>query len=97
MVLLKDYNDLGFVIFTKYESRKGFQFSSNSRATLLFYRMECARQIRKKKYFLSDFFIRFDFFFRKESNDEPFIAIYYYSVLFFYPDVDFPYSFTART
>jgi len=45
-VLLKDYNETGFSFFTNYESRKGFQLSSNPCAALLFYWPESARQIR---------------------------------------------------
>jgi len=45
-VLLKNYDDKGFVFFTNYESRKGFQLSSNPRAALLFYWPESGRQIR---------------------------------------------------
>ena len=45
-VLLKDYNDKGFVFFTNYKSRKGSQLSSNPRAALLFYWPESGRQVR---------------------------------------------------
>jgi pyridoxamine 5'-phosphate oxidase len=45
-VLLKDYNDTGFVFFTNYKSRKGIQLSSNPRAALLFYWPESGRQVR---------------------------------------------------
>jgi pyridoxamine 5'-phosphate oxidase len=45
-VLLKDYNEKGFVFFTNYKSRKGFQLSSNPRAALLFYWPESGRQVR---------------------------------------------------
>jgi pyridoxamine 5'-phosphate oxidase len=45
-VLLKDYNDSGFVFFTNYKSRKGLQLSSNPYAALLFYWTESGRQIR---------------------------------------------------
>jgi pyridoxamine 5'-phosphate oxidase len=45
-VLLKIYDERGFVFFTNYNSRKGAQLSSNPRAALLFYWPECARQIR---------------------------------------------------
>jgi pyridoxamine 5'-phosphate oxidase len=45
-VLLKNYNKDGFVFFTNYMSRKGFQLLSNPRAALLFYWPESARQIR---------------------------------------------------
>lgn len=45
-VLLKGYDDTGFVFFTNYRSRKGFQLSSNPGAALLFYWPESGRQIR---------------------------------------------------
>jgi pyridoxamine 5'-phosphate oxidase len=49
-VLLKEYNDNGFVFFTNYKSRKGHQLSSNPRAALLFYWAESGRQIRIEGY-----------------------------------------------
>lgn len=45
-VLLKDYDENGFVIFTDYNSRKGLHLSSNRRAALLFYWPESGRQVR---------------------------------------------------
>jgi pyridoxamine 5'-phosphate oxidase len=45
-VLLKDFNEKGFVFFTNYRSRKGIQLSSNPRAALLFYWPESSRQVR---------------------------------------------------
>lgn len=45
-VLLKDYDDTGFVFFTNYRSRKGVQLSLNPRAALLFYWPESGRQVR---------------------------------------------------
>lgn len=45
-VLLKNYDDIGFVFFTNYRSKKSFQLSSNPRAALLFYWPESGRQIR---------------------------------------------------
>ncbi len=45
-VLLKDYDDTGFMFFTNYRSRKGFQLSSNPEAALLFYWPESGRQVR---------------------------------------------------
>jgi pyridoxamine 5'-phosphate oxidase len=45
-ILLKDYNDEGFFFYTNYNSRKGFQLSTNPRAALLFYWPESARQVR---------------------------------------------------
>jgi len=45
-VLLKDYNDSGFVFFTNYISTKGLQLSSNPGAALLFYWPESVKQVR---------------------------------------------------
>jgi pyridoxamine 5'-phosphate oxidase len=45
-VLLKDYNDNGFVFFTNYKSSKGLQLYSNPGAALLFYWPELNRQVR---------------------------------------------------
>ena len=45
-VLLKVYNNTGFVFFTNYKSRKGSQLLSNPRAALLFYWPESGRQVR---------------------------------------------------
>ena len=45
-VLLKHYDDTGFVFFTNYRSRKGFQLSSNPRAAMHFYWPESGRQVR---------------------------------------------------
>ncbi|MGC1390502.1 MAG: pyridoxamine 5'-phosphate oxidase [Bacteroidales bacterium] len=45
-VLLKDYNEAGFVFYTNYKSRKASQLLSNPRAALLFYWPESGRQIR---------------------------------------------------
>ena len=45
-VLLKGFDDAGFMFFTNYTSKKGQQLSSNSRAALLFYWPESGRQVR---------------------------------------------------
>lgn len=46
MVLLKSFDDAGFVFFTNYLSRKGEQLSANNRAALLFYWPHGERQVR---------------------------------------------------
>ncbi len=46
IVLLKDYNERGFVFFTNYESRKGKELSENPQACLVFFWKELERQIR---------------------------------------------------
>jgi pyridoxamine 5'-phosphate oxidase len=45
-VLLKGYDESGFVFFTNYNSKKGSQLVSNHKAALLFYWPEAVRQIR---------------------------------------------------
>ena len=45
-VLLKGYDENGFVFFTNYNSRKGIQLSENPSAALLFYWGESGRQVR---------------------------------------------------
>jgi pyridoxamine 5'-phosphate oxidase len=45
-VLLKDYNENGFVFYTNYTSRKGTQLLSNPRAAFLFFWPESCRQVR---------------------------------------------------
>ncbi|MCI0523265.1 MAG: pyridoxamine 5'-phosphate oxidase [Bacteroidales bacterium] len=45
-VLLKEYGPEGFVFFTNYESRKGYQLSQNPAAAMLFYWPESSRQVR---------------------------------------------------
>jgi pyridoxamine 5'-phosphate oxidase len=45
-VLLKGYNEKGFVIYTNYNSKKGSQLLSNPFAALLFYWPDSGRQIR---------------------------------------------------
>lgn len=45
-VLLKDYNEQGFVFFTNYRSNKGLQLSSNPGAAFLFFWPETAKQVR---------------------------------------------------
>ena len=46
VVLLKDYDDNGFVFYTNYLSRKGQQLSENPMASMLFYWPERQRQIK---------------------------------------------------
>ena len=45
MVLLKGFDERGFVFFTNYESAKGRQLAANPRAALVFYWAELERQI----------------------------------------------------
>ena len=46
MVLVKRTGELGFVFFTNYESRKGFELAANPRAALLFHWDPTGRQVR---------------------------------------------------
>ena len=46
MVLLKGFDERGFVFFTGYESRKGQELAENPRAALLFYWDPRGRQVR---------------------------------------------------
>ena len=45
-VLLKGYDNNGFIFFTNYNSRKGVQLSENQAAAMLFYWPESGRQVR---------------------------------------------------
>jgi pyridoxamine 5'-phosphate oxidase len=46
MVLLKGYDERGFVFYTNYDSRKGRELAANPRAALLFYWDPLGRQVR---------------------------------------------------
>src|SRR6516164_8548165 len=46
VVLLKAIDDRGFVFYTNYEGRKGWELAANPRAALLFYWPELHRQVR---------------------------------------------------
>ena len=46
IVLLKSFDDRGFVFYTNYSSRKGRELTENSRACLLFYWSPLWRQVR---------------------------------------------------
>lgn len=46
IVLLKGYDEQGFVFFTNYESRKGKELSSNPHTSVVFFWKELERQIR---------------------------------------------------
>jgi pyridoxamine 5'-phosphate oxidase len=46
VVLLKGYDERGFVFFTNYDSRKGRELATNPPAALLFFWPELERQIR---------------------------------------------------
>src|SRR4051812_48848621 len=46
IVLLKGFDERGFVFFTDYRSRKGTELGDNPRAALVFYWPELERQVR---------------------------------------------------
>lgn len=46
IVLLKSFDEHGFIFFTNYESRKGHELAENPRVTLLFFWKELQRQVR---------------------------------------------------
>ena len=46
IVLLKDYDETGFVFFTNYASNKGKQLETNPYAALIFFWKELERQVR---------------------------------------------------
>lgn len=46
VVLLKEFDEKGFVFFTNYESRKGFEMTANPQAALVFLWLELQRQVR---------------------------------------------------
>ena len=46
IVLLKSYDENGFVFFSNYESKKGVQLSENPHAALLFFWQQLERQVR---------------------------------------------------
>src|SRR6056297_403537 len=46
IVLLKEIQNQGFIFFTNYESKKGYQLAENPYGSLLFFWPELERQIR---------------------------------------------------
>lgn len=46
IMLLKGYDEKGFIFFTNYESAKGMQLAENPRVALLFFWKELERQVR---------------------------------------------------
>ncbi len=46
MLLVKDFDDRGFVFYSNYDSRKGGELDANPRAALLFYWDPLGRQVR---------------------------------------------------
>jgi pyridoxamine 5'-phosphate oxidase len=50
MVLLKDFDERGFVLFTNYNSNKGQELAENPQAALVFWWAELERQVRISGY-----------------------------------------------
>lgn len=48
IVLLKEFDEKGFVFYTNYKSRKGLELETNPKAALVFFWKELARQVRIK-------------------------------------------------
>ncbi|MEK7263875.1 MAG: pyridoxamine 5'-phosphate oxidase, partial [Bacteroidota bacterium] len=46
VVLLKEYDENGYVLYTNYESRKGSEIAENQSVSLLFFWKELERQVR---------------------------------------------------
>lgn len=46
IVLLKDFDERGFVFFTNYNSNKGNELAANAKAAILFFWKEIERQVR---------------------------------------------------
>ena len=46
IVLLKGYDEKGFVFYTNYESQKGIELTKNPHAALVFFWKEIERQVR---------------------------------------------------
>jgi pyridoxamine 5'-phosphate oxidase len=46
MVLMKEFDDRGFVFFTNYESRKALELTANPQASMLFFWDPLGRQVR---------------------------------------------------
>jgi pyridoxamine 5'-phosphate oxidase len=75
MVLLKGFNENGFVFFTNYESRKGQQISKNHRVALVFYWKELERQVRIEGFVLKTSGKESDDYFQSRPADSQVSAI----------------------
>jgi pyridoxamine 5'-phosphate oxidase len=75
MVLLKGYNENGFVFFTNYESRKGQQIAKNHRVALVFYWKELERQVRIEGFVLKTSGQESDDYFHSRPPDSQVNAI----------------------
>ena len=75
MVLLKGFDEKGFVFFTNYESRKGQQISKNHRAALVIYWKELERQVRIEGMVMKTSGHESDEYFRSRPADSQVSAI----------------------
>jgi pyridoxamine 5'-phosphate oxidase len=75
MVLLKGFDDQGFVFFTNYESRKGQEISKNHRVALVLYWKELERQVRIEGFVLKTSGQESDEYFRTRPFESQLNAI----------------------
>lgn len=75
MVLLKGFDENGFVFYTNYESRKGQEISRNHRVALVLYWKELERQVRIEGYVLKTSGQESDEYFRSRPPESQINAI----------------------
>lgn len=75
MVLLKGFDENGFVFYTNYESRKGQEISKNHRVALVFYWKELERQVRIEGFVLKTSGKESDDYFQSRPADSQVSAI----------------------
>ena len=75
MVLLKGYDENGFVFFTNYESRKGLEIARNHRAALVIYWKELQRQVRIEGFVLKTSGSESDEYFSSRPSESQLSAI----------------------
>jgi pyridoxamine 5'-phosphate oxidase len=75
MVLLKGFDEKGFVFFTNYDSRKGQEIAKNHRVVLVFYWKELERQVRIEGFVLKTSGQESDDYFRSRPAESQVSAI----------------------
>jgi pyridoxamine 5'-phosphate oxidase len=75
MVLLKGFDEKGFVFFTNYESRKGQEIARNHRVALVFYWKELERQVRIEGFVLKTSGKESDDYFQSRPGESQVSAI----------------------
>lgn len=75
IVLLKDYDDQGFVFFTNYNSEKGQAIESDARVSLHFFWPELERQIRISGHAEKTVFEQSEAYFRSRPLDSQIAAL----------------------